>query len=237
MDYPTIQQIILSKSLATDPAFDALRIGIEAIPPTNGCPLGLYDPDIRTIIIPPDAQEATLLHELGHRHGHYYYNDLSEAYAEYFRKIYQPKGAAMLYAGNDIRRLPRFEPLFEESERGALEVALFQPLTPDELLQIKSQLCSYGEPPPRCYYGDGGTPFVRFEFVKGIEWLTIIGAVLAGLTAVTAGIIGYAIYKVAQESPWIAPLAIAGVISAIILGLGLGAKYAPQLRAQWEKLA
>lgn len=237
MDFTDIQQIMLTKSLATEPAFDALRIGIEPIPCTNSCPLGLYDPDIRAITLPPDALEATLLHELGHRHGHYYYNDISEPYAEYFRKIYQPKGRAMLYAGDDIRRMPRFGALFEEGERGAVEVALLQPLTPEVLYEIKSQLSSYGEPPPRCYYGNGGAPFIRFEFTKGIDWLTIVGATLAGLTAVTAGIMGYAIYKVAEEKPWITPVAVMGTVAAVLLGLGLGAKYAPQLKAQFEKLA
>jgi len=228
MDYTDVQQILLTKNLATDPAFVDLRVGIETIHSYNGCPLGLYFPEAewspyiqklvpgKTIIIPPDALEATLLHELGHRHGHYYYDDLTEPYAESFRKIYQPKGRSMLYAGEDTPRLRKFGVLFEEGERGAVEVALLQPLTPETLHEIKSQLSSHSEPPPRCYYGNGGVPFLRFEFTKGIDWLVVIGATLAGLVAVTAGIMGYAIYKVAEEKPWITPVAIIGTISALI---------------------
>lgn len=33
------------------------------------------------IVLPPTAGESTLLHELGHRIGFFYYNDLSEAFA------------------------------------------------------------------------------------------------------------------------------------------------------------
>lgn len=238
MDFQKINQIMATRSLVTDPAFDAMRVEIEPIPCSGGiCPIGLYDPDTAIITLPPNGLEATLLHELGHRHGHYYYNDLSEAYAEYFRKIYQPKGRAMLYMGNDIDRLPRLGSIFEEGERGAVEVALFHPLTPNELHMIKTQLNSYSEPPPRCCYGNGeGVPFLRFEFTKGIDWMVIIAAALAGLVAVTTVIMGYAIYKVSEEHPWMAPVAIFGIIAAIALGLGLGVKYAPQLRESWSRV-
>ncbi|GAJ11682.1 unnamed protein product, partial [marine sediment metagenome] len=133
-----------------------------------------------TIVLPPDALEGALFHELGHRHGHYYYDDLSEKYAENFRKQYQ-KGRALLYLGNDFNILPRFGALFEEGERGAVEVALFQPLTPNELYQIESQLCSYGET-PKVYYGNSEVPWVRVEFTKGVDWMVIIGSILAGAT-------------------------------------------------------
>jgi len=244
MDFSDVQRIMVTKGFAADPAFENVRIGIEPIQCYNGCPLGLYFPDAEwspyvqdvvpggTIVIPPNATEATLLHELGHRHGHYYYNDLSEAYAEYFRRIYQPTERVMLYAGDDFSRLPNFGSVFEEGERGAVEVALLQPLMPEALSEIQGQLSSYDEPPPRCYYGNSSTPFIRFEFTKGIDWLTIIGATLAGLTAFTGGIVAYAIYKVAEEKPWITPIAVIGTVAGIVLGLGLGAKYAPQIKAQ-----
>ncbi|MBA7537520.1 hypothetical protein ES705_29789 [subsurface metagenome] len=114
MDYQMIDSIMARRNLSTDPAFDNLVISIEPVPSFNGCPLGLYYPDKRTIVMPPDGLESALLHELGHRHGHYYYDDISEKYAEYFRKIYQPKGRALLYRGNHFERLSKFEVLFEE---------------------------------------------------------------------------------------------------------------------------
>lgn len=256
MEYQMIDSVLAKKSLATDPAFDDLVISIKPIPSFNGCPLGLYYPDTGTIVLPPDALEPALLHELGHRHGHYYYGDLSEGYAEDFRKIYQPKGRALLYAGNHFENLSKFGVLFEEGEKGAVEVALLQPLTYNELYDIKSQLrayyaeyqcecieCGYvarseehclslvcprcggemrraerpGPGIPMLYYGGGNNPFIRFEFAKSADWLVIIGAALAGTVVAGVGAIGYAIYKTAETTPWVVPVALAGVGALLLL--------------------
>jgi len=217
MDFIEIDQIMSAKHLADNPAFDNLHILIESIPCTDTCPLGLYYPDTATVILPPDASEAALLHELGHRYGHYYYNDLSEKYAESFRARYQPKGRALLYVGNDFGNLPRFGSLFEEGERGAVEIALLQPLTADELHLIKSQFHSYGEPAPRVHYGNSEIPFVRVEFTKGVDWVVIIGGAMAATIVATVGAMGYAIYKVSKELPWIIPLSIAGTGALFLL--------------------
>lgn len=216
MNFREIDQILAAKGLLNDPAFQNLHFLIEEIPCSDGCPLGLYYPDTSTIILPPDATEAVLLHELGHRHGCYYYNDLSERYAEDFRKIYQAKGKVLLYAGGDFSRLPKFGQLFEEGERGAVEVALLQPLTPNELYQIESQLCSYGET-PKVYYGNSEVPWARVEFTKGVDWLVIIGSVLAGATVAGIGAIGYAVYKTAETTPWVVPVALAGAGALLLL--------------------
>jgi len=216
MDYALIDQIMTAKSLAADPAFEKLTISIEPTPNLDGCPLGLYYPDAGRIVLPPDSTEAALLHELGHRSGHFYYGDLSENYAEYFRKIYQPKGRTLLYMGNDFSNLPRFGALFEEGERGTVEIALLQPLTPDDLLQLKSQLYSYGER-PEVYYGNSEIPWVRVEFIKGIDWMVIIGSILAGTTAAGIGAIGYAVYKTAETTPWVIPMSLAGVGALLLL--------------------
>lgn len=230
MDYQEVNRIMLAKGLNDDPAFDALRIAIEPIPCTDTCPLGLYFPDTPTVILPPDATEGALFHELGHRHGHFWSHDLSERYAERFRKMYQ-KGRALLYLGNDLNRLPSFGGLFEEGEKGAVEVALLQPLTPDELYQMKSQLYSYGEI-PKFHYHNSELPIIRVEFTKGVDWTVIIAGTLAGLSAVTTGLIGYAIYKIAKDMPWITPVVMFGAPAAILLLLGLGAKYAPQIKGR-----
>lgn len=210
MNYPEIDQVLVSKSLANDPAFDDLIISIEPIPSFNGCPLGLYYPDTATILLPPNGLKSALLHELGHRHGHYYYDDLSERYAEAFRKIYQAKGRTLLYAGNHFENLPKFGTLFEEGESGAVEIALFNPLTYDELHDIKDSLYLYQERPPKVYYRDGGNPFIRFEFTKGVDWLVIIGATMAASVVATIGALSYAIYKVSDELPWVIPVSLLG---------------------------
>jgi len=227
MTYEQIDQLILAKDLFNDSAFEDLIIAIEPISCTDGCPLGLYFPvdewsphvermvSEGTIILPPDATQGALLHELGHRHAHYHYDDLSERAAENFRKRYQ-KGRALLYLGNDFARLPKFGPLFEEGERGAVEIGLMHPLTRDELYQIKSALYVDGER-AKIYHGNSEVAWLRVEFTKGADWLVIIGASLAGIVAATAGVIGYAVYKTAKDLPWIVPLVLFGPGAALIL--------------------
>jgi len=216
MDYREIDQAMRSKSLAADPAFSDLHFLVESIPCFNGCPLGLYYPDTATIILPPDGTIAALMHELGHRHGHYYYGDLSEQYAENYRKAYQG-GKVLLYSGNRVSSFPSFAALFNEGEKGIVEVALGGQMTLDQLREIKSPFYSYGEAVPRCFYGNSENPWVRFEFTKGVDWMTIIGATLAGTVVATVGIIGYAIYKVSETLPWIIPVSAFGVGLAFLL--------------------
>lgn len=95
--------------LVNEPAFDSLHFLIEGIPPQkNQTILGLYFPEGEiaglpfgylppsTIILPVDATEDTLLHELGHRYGDFYYNDLSEQFAENWHKSHQ-KGVVSMF--------------------------------------------------------------------------------------------------------------------------------------------
>jgi len=168
-----------------------------------------------TVILPPDATQGAALHELGHRHAHYHYDDLSERAAENFRKRYQ-KGKVLLYSGNDFASLPKFGPLFEEGERGVVEIGLMHPLTQDELYQIKSELYVDGER-AKIYYGNSEVAWLRVEFTKGVDWLVIIGASLAGTVLATVGALGYAVYKTAKESPWIIPLVLFGTVAALAL--------------------
>ncbi len=227
MDYDQVDQIITSMGFASEPAFDDVTILLAPIPSFNGCPLGLYYPVSeyspqfhqtikgKTIIIPPDGTESALKHELGHRHGHYYSNDLSEKYAEDFRKRYE-KGRALLYLGNHQERLPRFGALFEEGERGAVEIAMFAPLTLAEVSDIRNQLNSHGET-CRVFYGDGEVPFLRVEFTQGIDWMVIIGASLVATVVAGVGAIGYAVYKIAKTSPWVFPVTLAGAGAFLLL--------------------
>lgn len=219
MDYSKIDSIMVNKGIAADPAFDALHFLVETIPSFNGCPLGLYYPDTATIILPPDGTTSALLHELGHRHGHYYYSDLSEGYAENYRKSFE-KGKALLYSGNHIENLPKFGVLFNEGERGTVEILLAYPPHMDELANFKSRVLFHqvsGEKVPRFFYGGNDNPWVRVEFTQGASWLVVIGAVLAGAIVAGVGAIGYAIYKTAEETPWIVPMAIAGAGAFLLL--------------------
>jgi len=104
--------------LADELAFDQLNFLTETIPPQgNKKILGLYFPEGErpntqfgplppsTIILPADANVETLLHELGHRHGDYYYNDISEEYAENYRMKHSR--AAKSYARSMLIKMPR----------------------------------------------------------------------------------------------------------------------------------
>lgn len=97
MEYSAIDRFLKRSGLGADPAFAYLHFLNEPIPQTqaNKIILGLYYPEANhdqygylpdsTIHLPPNASYHTLLHELGHRHGHYYRNNLTEPYAEKYR--------------------------------------------------------------------------------------------------------------------------------------------------------
>jgi len=110
VDIQRIKDVISDLHLEGEPAFKNLRtvISPHLYPPYAEKPaLVLYDinlgceftpflkPDFDhylgalfpdegeagLIVLPPTASESTLLHELGHRIGFFYYNDLSEDFA------------------------------------------------------------------------------------------------------------------------------------------------------------
>lgn len=211
MDYKEVDQIINSHGFASEPAFTNVNVAVRPITSYGSCVLGLYYPDTSLIIIPPDGLESTMLHELGHRFNHYYYDDLSEPAAEDFRKKYQG-AAALMYRGQDFTRLPRMGMVFSEGEPGAIELDSTR-VSNEALNSLAYSLYerSNGEVVPRMYVGDSG---VRLEFTEGVDWLAIIAGSLAlsGLAA-----IGYAIYKTAQQNPWIIPLALFGSIAGMAL--------------------
>ena len=89
LDYDRIDNIIRSRGLENEQAFKGTIFYVEPIPCLGGngaCPIGLHLYKENKIIVSPGWSEGTVLHELGHRYGYYYYNDLSESYAESFRK-------------------------------------------------------------------------------------------------------------------------------------------------------
>ena len=218
MDYPEVDEILIRHGLAQEPAFDKVGIAIRPIPEMDGCPLGLYYPDSATIVIPPDGYESVLLHELGHRYGHYYYDNLSEPFAEDYRRRYQ-KGNAIMYSGPDFARLPKFDRLFQEGERGMLSLAFSVAPSEEDLTGIQEEFGRYsqGERIPRLTYSEEHLPTVTVHFQKGVEWLVIAGAVMAGSLVLSAAAVGYAVYKIAKDMPWL-PVAI-GIGLVSFLGL------------------
>jgi hypothetical protein len=230
MDLADAYRIMIQKGLINDPAFTDLNFSFEPIPRFDGCPLGLYFPQseyvpefgrtipAKTIILPVEAQEGVLLHELGHRFGEYYYNDLSEEFAEDFRKIYQPRGG-LLYSGNDVERISSFSTLFQEGERGAIEIVFDRPLSSSDINELKFELSAYAgnEPVPKVRYTyRGGYPLLRIDFTQGAPWLIIIPGIL--IFAISAALF-YGIYKMFASAPWIVPTA------ALAFGVFLGLRF------------
>jgi hypothetical protein len=160
------------------------------------------------------------MHELGHRYGHYYYNNLSEEFAESFRQKYQAS-RAILYAGPDFARFPQMGKLFGEGQRGEVQLAFDRPFSYQALAILKSELQaqSRGEPIPRIYF-TGDPKVIGLNFTYGVDWLTIIAASLAALAVAGAGAIAYAIFKAARDTPWVFPLAIFGTIAGTMLIAG-----------------
>ena len=99
MDFDYFDKILRKHRLDQEPAFEKVLVEIAPLPPMKGNPLGLYYPDpdkalnvaSGTIWVPPDADEETVLHELGHRYYDYYARDLSEAKAESYRLAHPPR--------------------------------------------------------------------------------------------------------------------------------------------------
>ncbi len=114
MDYNRFGQILVKYGIEREPAWDDLQVLIAQLPPMKQNPLGLYYPDgdpaldvpPNCLWVPPDSDDDTVLHELGHRFGHYYYDDLTEPFAEKYRYKYKPPVAMYLGHGRYTHRCP-----------------------------------------------------------------------------------------------------------------------------------
>lgn len=223
MEYSDIRRIMVAKGLAADPAFQTVNFSIQPIPSFDGCPLGLYFPDVEyvsqfgatipamTIILPPDGTQGALLHELGHHYGNYYHNDLSENFAENFRQKYQ-SGMALLYRRYGLEQLADAGRLFREGEKGVIEVAFLRPLAGEHVAELSRQLyyAGDGEVLPKVTYRTDDIPTIRILFRKGADWPVIVASVLAGSAIATVGVLGYAVYKLSKEMPWVIPVSLFG---------------------------
>lgn len=149
MDYDTFSSILRNRGIASEPAWNDLKVLIAPLPAMKESPLGLYYPDgdpilglpPHTIWVPQEADESTVLHELGHRYYHYYYDDLAEPLAEKYRKTYERAKAAM-YLGARTRGISRISDL--------------------ELALINEQMFSHGDVPrDSVLYSDVRLPVMR----------------------------------------------------------------------------
>ena len=154
IDYEHIENVILSKGFGSEPAFSNTTFNVEPIPCLNGsnaCPIGLYLYRENKIVVSPGWSEGTLLHELGHRYGHYYYDDLSESFAESFRKeqvayllpqrfvVAEGTGADMVTAD-----WAKVDNLFMVGEKGEFLWRLDFPITPVDVTALQNALRNAG---------------------------------------------------------------------------------------------
>jgi hypothetical protein len=103
MDFVEVDRIIKSHGFDSEPAFTNVYVSVSDIPQEMNA-LGLYYPNEQLIVIPPNGEESVFIHELGHRYGHFYFNNLTEEFAEEFRKRYEYNSVHAF--GRDISYIP-----------------------------------------------------------------------------------------------------------------------------------
>ncbi len=199
MDYLHIATVMDNLGLIQEPAFKDVQFFIGPMPKLDGCPLGLFWPDNREVNIPVEANDVVLLHEMGHAYGQYYFNDLSEPYAERWRRAYQKQPVAFYGASNRWDNLPKYDKLFEEGEQGVLEVAFSRLLRPGEAAAFQEAVYSRAiprEPLPALHYvaprAGAWIETMRMDFTKGADWLSIAARALRSLASAS---VAYGVYK------------------------------------------
>lgn len=207
-----VPSALVRSGLSAEPGLQDITYEFRPIPCYNGCPLGLYDSDTRTIILPPVYLEATLFHEWGHAMGDFYYEDLSEPYAEWFRKSLGGGSLVPLadLPPEDFSRLASFECLFQPGERGAVEMGMAA-VDPDMVETFRAGL------PPGAVLS-AGNDFLRVEFTKGtvpfLPYIVPLGAVFL------AGMLGFGVFKVEEAvARNIIPIALIGGATLLVYGL------------------
>ncbi len=108
MDYAEFQAILNKHGVSAEPAFEDPNFLVRIAPlpeEYSSIALGLYYPDEQRMWVPPESSEATILHELGHRHGHWHQNDISEPYAEVYRRGKMRSAVAMKMAPSHSPKL------------------------------------------------------------------------------------------------------------------------------------
>jgi hypothetical protein len=216
MNYTDIFRIMKETGLEQDPAFTRVNFLIQPIPMMDGCPLGLYVPERKDIILPPEFIPAAAYHEIGHAYGDYHDHNISEQYAEAFRKKYMGNNAAV-YVGSNFPRLKKMGRIFQEGEKGRVDIAVRRMPTAAELADMRATFSGVNEPSPKVWASYDGMPVLHIAFTKGADWFVIIAGALMGIVVAAVGALAYAIYKVANDMPWVVPLTIAGAGAGLLL--------------------
>lgn len=149
-DLEKVDNIMRSRGLLNDPAFSQTQFQITPLACMDGCPVGLYRYNENLIQLPPGFSEGTVLHELGHRFGHYYHDDLSEAYAEDYRKQFVGYFPDRLVIAEGFTSdlimtdWPRMDKFFPPGSKGEMAFYLPWPLTDNDLLTTNIALAEVG---------------------------------------------------------------------------------------------
>jgi hypothetical protein len=187
MNYDEIDAFLKKTGLASEPAFDNLHVMTAEIAPTpHSKILGLYFPEgdsggefgnlpPSTTVLPPDVSKSTVLHELGHRYGHYYYDDLSEEFAEAYRKAQEKR------IGGPMERM---EPLAANH----YQICSACPV----MKEGRSRLCMY------CDFGGAGQMQTITTHVMAQRSVAATGAITGSITRIDVVYLGivYTIYPV-----------------------------------------
>lgn len=199
---------LLSKyGLSEETAFQDSRVAVKPIPcDWRGCPLGLYDPDTGGVTLPPNYTEGAVLHEAGHRYGHYYYNDLSEGFAEAFRGHFLPETVTYLGGGKELSEVGA---LLSPGQRGYLMLRFSNEPTRDLLQKVNA---------PGYYMLPDGSYGIPLMVTGDVAWIQLAAL---GLGALSAGWLGFLAWRAEEKittaaSKNILPLALLG--AATVLG-------------------
>ncbi|MFH1031116.1 MAG: hypothetical protein V1767_00895 [Chloroflexota bacterium] len=159
MKYTDIDKILERRGLNHDPAFEDVTVKISPIEPDEKgrTALGLYFPEDKLIVLPPSLStepnslgETVTLHEFSHRHGHYYYNNLTEQYAENERQRWQGR--------------LEYHDIFGKND----DVIQCKEAVKTMPSLIKANPCDYCHAPERlCPYCEYGGHSVKVNFDKG----------------------------------------------------------------------
>lgn len=197
-----IRDILAEVGLDRSPYLVGTSFSIRDIPcQPYGCPLGLYNPRTNTIILPPNFTADALLHEVGHRVGHATTGNLSEKFAEDFRKQFS-NGAALIAHGQELPNLGAYEPLFAEGERGAVVAYFDHNLSRSEISQMRRML-----PPSVGLFINGSQAQATFR--KKMPMLLLIVPMV-----IMAGMVGWGLMKI--------PSAVAkNIVPLVLIGGGI----------------
>lgn len=207
MDYEDVDRVLDEYGLASDLAFRDVFVSIAPIPKKENA-LGLYYPGSELIVVPPECEDDVLLHELGHRYGHYYHGNLTEVFAETFRR--QAMRGNTLIMTTDVERAEQAE---KEAPMGMLEVRFYTDsvLAPAEMQQIFSRLDESGVDLRSVHQGvEDGFPYVGVVYNREAPLGAVAALPLAIIPLIAFGMIaalvGIGIFKLEDITSSIAKL-------------------------------